>query len=259
MDETTIASGLAGRSELIALAILIVGLVTARLASAVVGSALGALDRRAARIATTETTVLSPRVIRVTRAFFFWLILVLAVSLALRVLGIGGISAGLAAVIDFAPRALVAFSIVIVGHLLGLTASHLISQLDDNITTESIGPRLAHGAILAVAIVMGLQHIDVDISFITRLLLILVGTVSAGLMLAFALGARQHVANLLARRELSRLAIGQRIRVDGIEGNIVDIYDTGLDIATDDGIASVPSARLAEVGVLRKAGTENDD
>lgn len=259
MDESTIASGLAGRSELIALAILIGGVVIARLASVLVGKGLSSLDRRAARLAVSETTVLSPRVIRVTRAFFFWLILVLAVSLSLRVLGIGGISTGLAGVIEFAPRALVAFSIVVVGHLLGLTASHLIAQLDDDITTESVGPRLAHGFILAVAIVMGLQHISVDISFVTRLLLILVGTISAGLMLAFALGARQYVANLLARRELSRLTIGQRIRVDGIEGDIVDIYNTGLDIATDEGVASVPSARLAEIGVLRTAETDDDD
>ena len=55
---------------------------------------------------------------------------------------------------------------------------------------------------------MGLQHVNVDITFVTQLVLILVGTVSAGLMLAFSLGARRHVANLLARRELSRLAIG---------------------------------------------------
>jgi hypothetical protein len=251
-------TGLASRAELIALAILIVGLLIARLASVAVGSAMGALDRRAARLATTETTVLSPKVIRVTRAFFFWLILVLAVSLSLRALGIGGLSTGLESVIEFAPKVLVAFSIVIVGHLLGLTASHLISQLDDNITTTSVGPRLAHGSIVAVAVVMGLQHINVDISFVTRLLLILVGAVSAGLMLAFALGARMHVANLLARHELSRLTIGERVRVDGIEGNIVEIYNTGLDIATDEGIVSVPAARLAEMGVLRKVESEDD-
>ena len=258
MDESAAALSFAGRSELIALAILIGGLVIARLASVLVGRGLGTLDRRAARYAVSETTVLSPKVIRVTRAFFFWLILVLAVALSLRVLGIGGLSVGLTGLIDFAPRALVAFSIVVVGHLLGLTASHLIAQLDDDITTASVGPRLAHGFILAVAIVMGLQHVSVDISFVTRLLLILVGTVSAGLMLAFALGARQYVANLLARRELSRLAIGQRIRVDGIEGSIVDIYSTGLDIVTDEGIASVPAARLAEIGVLRTTATEDD-
>jgi hypothetical protein len=258
MDESSITAGLAGRLELIALAILIAGVIIARIASVGVGKLLAALDRRAARFATTETAVLSPKVIRVTRAFFFWLILVLAVSLALRVLGIGGISAGLGGVIEFAPKVLVAFSIIIVGHLLGLIASHLLSNLDDDMTSASVGPRLVHGAIVAIAIVMGLQHINVDISFVTRLLLILVGTVSAGLMLAFAFGAKQHVANLLARRELSRLSIGQRVRIDNVEGSIVDLYATGLDVATDDGIASVPAARLAETGVLRLDETEDN-
>jgi hypothetical protein len=258
MDESSITSSLANRSELIVLGILVIGFVVARLASFAVGSLLVALDRRAARFATTEKTVLSPKLIGVARAFFFWLILALAVSVALRVLGISGISAGLGVVIEFTPKILVAFSIVVFGHLLGLVASHLISRLNDDITTESIGPRVVHGAILAVAIVMGLQHINVDISFITRLLLILIATISAGLMLAFALGARRHVANLLAGRELSRLAIGERIRVDGIEGNIVAIHMTGVDVATDEGIASVPAARVAELGVLRMSGIEDD-
>lgn len=257
MDESTVTSSFASRPELLSLAILIVGFVIARIASIVTGSILGVLDRRAARFATTEKTVLSPRVIRVTRAFVFWLFIALAVSLALRVMGIGGISAGLNAAIEFMPKVLVAFSIVVVGHLLGLVASHLFSQLHDDITTASVGPRLVHGAILAVAIVMGLQHVSVDISFVTRLLLILVATVSAGLMLAFALGARQHVANLMARRELGRLAIGQHVRIGEVDGHIVDIYNTGIDIATHDGVASVPAARLAESGVLRL--DESDD
>ncbi len=258
MDESSITSGLASRLELIALAILIVGVVVARLASMAAGRILDGLDRHAARLATTETTVLSPKVIDVTRAFVFWIFVVLAVLLSLRFLGVGGVSDGFNSIIEFTPKILVAIAIVIVGHLLGLIAGHLLSQLDDDIASDSIGPRLLHGAILAVAIVMGLQHISVDISFITRLILILVGTVSAGLMLAFALGARQHVANLLARRELSRLAIGERIRVDGVEGEIVDIYSTGLDIATDDGVASIPAARLAELSVLRRAETDDD-
>jgi hypothetical protein len=257
MDESSITSGIASRSELIALAILIVGFVVARVASMIVGRILDGLDRHAARFSTTETTVLSPKVVSVTRAFVFWIFVVLAVLFSLRHLGVGGVSVGLNSVIQFTPKVLVAISIVIIGHLLGLIAGHLLSRLDDDIASDSIGPRLVHGSILAVAIVMGLQHISVDISFITRLILILVGTVSAGLMLAFALGARQHVANLLARRELSRLSIGDRIRVDGVEGDIVDLYSTGLDIATEDGIASIPAARLAEKGVLRRAETDD--
>ncbi len=78
-------------------------------------------------------------------------------------------------------------------------------------------------------------------------------------MLAFALGARQHVANLLARRELSRLAVADRIRVDGIEGEIVDIHATGVDISTEDGVVSIPAARFADTNVLKLTEESRDD
>ena len=150
---------------------------------------------------------------------------------------------------------------MLAGHLLGIAAAHLSARLSDSITSDSAGPRLLYGAILTIAVVMGVQHINVDISFVAQLILILVGTVTAGLMLAFGLGARQHVTNLLARRELGRLAVGQRVRVDGFEGSVVGIYDTGVDIAGADGVRYVPAGKLAESGFiyLHDDGESDDD
>ena len=233
------------RNELIAIAILIVGVILARIASIAAGALLGFLDRRAARLATSDKPLISPKLIRVIRAVIFWLIIVLAIFYALAVLGIGGLPTILTKVMVFIPQMLVGLTIVVAGHIIGLLASHVVSNLSDELTTSSFVPRLVYGTIVVVAVVMGLQHINVDISFVTRLLLIAFAVVGSGLMLAFALGARQHVANLLASRELSRLAIADRIRVDGAEGEIVDIHATGVDIATDEGVVSVPAARFA--------------
>jgi hypothetical protein len=259
MDEAVAPLDLLARPELIALATLVGGIIAARLASFGVGALLGAIDRRAARLTTTGDGLIPPGLVRLSRVFVFWLLVAGSVLLALRVMGIVGLPELLNSVLGFMPKLFVAVSIIVAGHLLGLFAAQMLSRLEESWSAESAAPRLLYLAIMAVAVVMGLQHVDVDISFVTRLVLILVGTVSAGLMLAFSLGARQHVANLLARRELSRLAIGERIRIDGFEGNIVDIHNTGVDIATEEGIASVPASRLAEYGVLRMPPTTNDD
>ena len=250
---------LVARDELIAVAIMVVGVIVARLGSIGAGSVLEFLDRRASRFATSEKALLSPALIRISRAIVFWLIVILTISLALRVVGVGGVGTILTVVIAFIPQLLVGLSIVVAGHIVGLLVSHVIANYSEGVTPGSLGPRLAYGAILMVAIVMGLQHIDVDISFVTQLLLIIVAIGGGGLMLAFALGARQHVANLLARRELARLGIGDRIRVDGVDGEIVDIHVTGLDIATEEGVISVPAARLAETHVLRHAEPDQRD
>lgn len=247
------------RDEVIAIAILVVGVIAARLASVAAGALLRFLDRRAAQLATTDKPLISPRLVRVIRAVLFWLIVVLAISYALAVMGVGDLPTLLGSIMGFVPQLLVGFTIVVAGHIAGLLASHVVSNLSTELTPSSLAPRLVYGTILVVAIVMGLQHISVDISFVTQLLLIAFAVAGAGLMLAFALGARQHVANLLARRELSRLAVTERIRVDGVEGEIVDIHATGVDIATDEGIVSVPGARFADSAFVRLKPTEPDD
>lgn len=247
------------REEVIAVAILVLGVIVARLASVAAGALLGFVDRRAAVLTTTDEPLISPRLVRVIRAVLFWLVVVLAITYALAVLGVGSLPAMLTGVIVFIPQILVGFTIVVAGHVIGLLASHVVSNLRDEFTTSSFAPRLVYGTILIVAVVMGLQHIHVDISFVTQLLLIGFAVAGSGLMLAFALGARQHVANLLARRELARLAVTDRIRVDGIEGEILNIHATGVDIATDEGVVSVPAARFADANVLKLREESQDE
>jgi len=86
---------------------------------------------------------------------------------------------------------------------------------------------------------------------VTQLALIVLAALLGALSLAFALGARQHVANLMAQSELSRYATGDRLRIDGDEGIIVEIYRTGLTLTTDEGIVSIPASRLANGRVVQ--------
>lgn len=259
MDPSNVSKILSSHPEMVAIALLVLGLIAARLASFAVGYALSALDRRMARVTTSDTSILSPRLISLSRAFVFWLMLILTVALAARVLGVGGDSASLNdQFIAFLPQVLIAVAIVVAAHLAGLLAANILVQLSDSIPAGSLGPRLLHATIVAIGLVMGLQHIGVNITFITQLLLLLVAISGGGLMLAFALGARQHVANLLARNEVSRLVIGERIRVDDVEGKIIEIHSTTVDVATQQGVVSIPSSRFAEGMVLRiREGNKN--
>lgn len=260
MESSVVSKSISDHPELVALALLIVGFVAARVAGFAVRSALTALDRRVARVTTSDASILSPRLINLTRAFVFWLVLILAFALAARVLGVGGDTSGLNdQFIRFLPQALVAFSIVVASHLAGLLAANILVQVSESIPADSLGPRLLHGTIVAIGLVMGLQHIGVNITFITQLLLLLVAIIGGGLMLAFALGARRHVANLLARNELGRLAIGEHVQLDNVEGTIVEIHSTAVDIATHQGVVSIPAARFAETHVLRIHDGQSDD
>ena len=52
-------------------------------------------------------------------------------------------------------------------------------------------------------------------------------------------------------RELERLTPGERIRIDDEEGTVIEIHTTGVDIATAEGVVTIPAARFAELKLLR--------
>ena len=236
--------------ELLALGIIVAGVVAARLASMGSGYALNQLDAHAARVTTSGHSILTPRLIGLVKGIVFWLVLTLSLAIGLQVLGSGGLPAMVDLGIGFIPQLLAGMLIVVFGHLLGLVAGTLLSSVNNGALAETAVPRLVHGMIVIVAIVIGLQQVNVDISFVTRLILIVVAVMGAGLAIAFGLGSRGHVANLMAARELESLAIGERIRIDEVEGEVIEIHATGVSLSTSSGVARVPAARFAEAVVL---------
>lgn len=259
MDNSIISDGISRYPEIVAIAVLVLGVTGGRLAGSAIGWFLDTLGRRMARHTTSSTVAISPAFTRFSRALVFWIVVVFAVTLALRLLGVGELSVALDAVMAFIPKLLVGTAIIGAGHLLGLLSRNLMIRMNPVAAQGALAPRLAHGAIFVVALVMGLQHMGVDITFLTQLVLVLVAFVTGGMALAFALGARQHVANLVARAELDRFSVGERIRIGEDEGTILDIHRTGIELATAEGIASIPAARFATDRVLRLVEDRDDE
>jgi hypothetical protein len=245
-------------SALSAVAIMVAGLIAARLTQRVVGRSLSSLDGWLSRYSSSDSGWITPTSAAAISGASFWLVVLMAVVISLRMLGVGEFSDLIEGVADFVPRLLVAVVIVGIGHLLGLLARALVARMSDTMLPDSHIPRLVHGAVLVFALLIALQQLNVNITFVTQLILTLVVVFLGGLTLAFALGARTHVSNLLGRAELRRYAIGEQIRIDDIEGVIVHIHGTGVDVATQDGMVSIPASRFAEVAVLRIPETESE-
>ena len=242
-----------------AVLILIVGFVFARLAERGASRGLDALDSWMSRHSTAESTPISPATFGLIKGAVFWLVIVAAVFAALRVLGIGEFGTVFDGAAAFVPRMLVALVILAAGHLLGLLARGLLPTLSEAFQPDTIVPRIAHMSVLLLAVLIAIQQLGIDISFITQLVLLLLLVSLGGMSLAFALGARTYVANLIARSDLSRISVGDRIRVDELDGIVLRIHGTGLELSTESGIVSIPAARFSEVPVLRYAEDSDDD
>lgn len=237
--------------ELTAVVVLVFGFILGKLAEAAVRQVLVIADRLVARYGTRQQTLFSPLFQRVCGLITYVTVLVIAVIVAVRLLDIEQLSSWLDAALAYAPRFVVGLAIIGIGNVVGALLRNLTAGLISDGNTDALVPRLIHIGVVTIAVITGLQQLGLDISFVTQLALILLASLVGGLSIAFALGARQYVANLMAQPELARYATGERLRIDDDEGVIVEIYRTGLTLATDEGLVAIPAARLANGRVVR--------
>ena len=112
MDNSIISDGINRYPEIMAIAVLLLGVTGGRLAGSALGWVLDALGRRMARTTTSGTAHISPAFARFSRALVFWIVVVFSVTIALRLLGVGELTAALDVVIAFIPKLLVGTAIV---------------------------------------------------------------------------------------------------------------------------------------------------
>ncbi|HKJ18281.1 MAG TPA: hypothetical protein VJ984_13085 [Xanthomonadales bacterium] len=259
MNPTELFQGLSTHPEIAALIVLILGVVLARLLSSAAGYLLDLVDQRTARYTTSDSGVVTPEFVRFCKALVFWIVVLASVAGALSLVGTDRMSGAVDTVFGFIPRLVIGIAIIASGHLLGLLLRNVIAQMSESVDTDALSLRLLHGAILLIAIVMGLQQMHIDITFITQLSLVLILVVLGGLGLAFALGARQFVSNLIAQPELQRYTIGEKISIGDYQGTIVSIHRTGVELDCQQGIVSIPAALFASEPVLRVRRVNEDE
>ncbi|MBD3649260.1 MAG: mechanosensitive ion channel [Pseudomonadales bacterium] len=205
---------------------------------------------RAARLSTDGTHVAVKRLTYYVTLSFFLL-------LAVRILSEGGLSRWLDELLSYVPQLIVGGVIILIGWLLGIATHSLVSSVIQPGQSQLL-PRLAQIIVIVTAIMTGLDQMDINISFLANIAIVLIGTFLGGMALAFALGSRQLVSNLLGRRDLESYRIGDRIRIGEIEGTIIELTSTAAVLDVGEGIATVPAARFAEADVLRLRGGQEE-
>lgn len=243
---------LSNNPELLALLILIVGWVAALCVRYAAAYGANLANRAAAGLGQSTEPLISQKMLLIIQRVGFWLVLLSAVALALETLGVAQMADGLDSLVGFVPSLLVALAILTVGHVIGLLGRELVAGLDYSQHTANLA-KIVYGFVMLIAAVMALQQIGLDVSFLSELSIIFTAFVLGSLGLAFAIGARQLVANLTAQGELQRYKVGDRIRVDDLQGVVVEVHRTGLTIATQDGVVNLPAHLFASRPVVRAA------
>lgn len=230
-----------------AVLVLVIGWLVARLLRMVIVRAISRLDQFWQRlIAKRGLRQLQPRQppTRVVGELVFWLLMLIFVTLAADILGLAIFSTWFKEVISYIP--LVAAGLLIV--LVGFVVSSLVRDL---VTSAADSAGLSHGdllgrtgqiIILFTTIIIGIEQIGIDVAFITVVVGIILAAVMGSIALAFGMGARTHVSNIIAANQLRTIyQIGDKVKIDDIEGRIVDITVSRVIIESTNGTVDVPA------------------
>jgi small-conductance mechanosensitive channel len=124
-------------------------------------------------------------------------------------------------------------------------SAHALDGIGNPLLPRGIGldalARIAQGATLVTAILVGADQIGIKVTWLAILAAIVLATLLGGILIAVSLGARGYVSNLIGAHYLRQaFRIGERVRVAGFEGRIVEVTPTSLVIATGEGRVSLP-------------------
>lgn len=250
MSDSKDLTGLLGQyPEIVALALMAGGWILAYFSRRSVGAAIIWINEHSIRWSSRTRPVLSHVFGKALQQITYWGIITVFVILGLSQVGSGALSTWIDRLWALASHVLIAVLILAVAHILGSLARNLLSGLSGKVGLTAL-PRMAYGLVVGVGLITALSHLGLDVTFITQMLLIVVGIFFAGLALAFAIGARSLVANLAAQEELSHYKPGDRLVVEQIEGTVIEVNRTGLVLVTEQGTARVPASKLAETTIL---------
>ena len=224
-------------NEFLAISVLVLGFVAALVVRMILARVSQRFSSRSDVYSSSFETALNR-----AGPLLFWTILIVSVFWAYEILGIHGEWLVLESILGQAPKIVLAVAIVIVAHLLGTALRDVVRRtIRDNRFARPTGS-MAYMAVLLIGLIVGLQQVGINIGFVGIGVLIIVAVTLATFGLAFAIGAQHHIA----RQELNKLSVGDRIRIDGIEGTIADIQRTNVVLITGEGTASIPASRFTQ-------------
>lgn len=205
---------------------------------------------------------LSNMAIKLLGNLTFWIIVLLFVTAATRVLGLVAFTSWLNQIIEYLPTLLAGGFIVLVGFVLSTLARDLTvaTITSTGVAHAELFGRSVQVLVLVTALVLGINQIGIDVTLLTTLIAILAAAIVGSLALAFALGATSFVGNLIGSHYLRQhYHPGQIARMGDIEGEILEFTPVSVVLATSNGRVIVPAKVFNDRATAVIAKVNNDE
>jgi small-conductance mechanosensitive channel len=191
----------------------------------------------------------------------FWLVILVFLTAATSVLGLQVFTGWLERLVGYRPKILSGLLINFAGIVLANIARDrgLAAFRKGTDSQRLFLARAAQIATLTILAIVGVDQIGIDITVVVTALAIVLACLLGGLSIAFGLGARGYVSNLIGAHYLGReYQEGERIRINRIEGTILEITSVAVILETKEGRLTVPARMFSEEAVLLVSGDKRD-
>jgi small-conductance mechanosensitive channel len=244
----------------VAVVIFLVGFALARLIKALMNRFINRMDRilpskslqkKLRQLSTDPST-------RLVSNLIYWIVIIFFLTAATEILGLPIITNWLGGLVNYLPNLLLAalliFTGVIGGRLLRDTINTAATKA--GATYGEVIGQFANYVILSIAILLAITQIGVDLAILSGIIYIVLAAILFGAALAFGFGAKTSISNILACYYMqARYQIGETIKIDNIEGRIIEFTSTSLILESDKGQITIPAKKFnEESSVLIKMG-----
>lgn len=182
-------------------------------------------------------------------SILYWLVLLVFFTAATEILGLPVVATWLGGVSTYLPRILVAILMLLGGFLAGSLARDAVASAAAaaGIAYSVVLGRVVYAAIVLVAVVTGIDQIGIESRFLTMTIAIVIGSLVGAAALAFGLGARTAVSNIIASHYLRQIyREGHTIRIGEAQGKISEITNTVVILENSNERLVVPAKEFSE-------------
>jgi small-conductance mechanosensitive channel len=180
----------------------------------------------------------------------YWIVLIFFLTAATETLGLPVVTTWLSGVALYLPRILSAALICFAGLIGGFLLRDLVASAASSagLAFASALGHLAQIAALLVSILIAVDQVGINIDFLTSAIIASLAMIFFGGALAFGLGARTTVSNILASYYLQKsYSVGHVVRVGDQQGEIVEITPTAVILKSAEGRVLVPAKIFSEM------------
>ena len=179
----------------------------------------------------------------------FWIVILFSLAVGANILGWELFTGWLDRIVSYLPGLVTGLAIILGGFLLSnLAKSTIYSAAERAGITQSAGmARSVQIVIIFSSIIIGVEQIGLNIDFLSNIIVASVAILLAGAALAFSLGARNMVANIIGGQYTRKYCkVGDRIRIGDLEGEIIELSQAFIVLETQHGQATIPAKYFHE-------------